>query len=879
MSASSQALRLSDYQAPNYLIENTELYFDLQEDADTLVSANIRFYQNPEGNGATELFLNGEHMSLKEIKVDGSPLSENQYKVTDEGLTLFNVPKEFSLQTKVAIRPQDNTALEGLYTSGGKFTTQCEAEGFRRITYYMDRPDVLTKFKVQIEADKTKHPLLLSNGNLIESKDLADGRHLATWEDPWAKPCYLFALVAGDLHVMEDRFTTCSGKEVTLKVLSAKEDSDKLVHAMESLKKAMKWDEETYGLEYDLNIFHIVAVSDFNMGAMENKSLNIFNTSAVLAHPDTTTDAAYNFVEAVVAHEYFHNYSGNRVTCKNWFQLSLKEGLTVNRDACFTMDVTSRTTKRIEDVKMMRSMQFAQDAGANAHPVRPQEAKSMDNLYTLTIYEKGSEVIHMYKKIIGEKKFREGTDLYFKRFDGQAVTVEDFRDCMQEVSGVDLTQFSLWYDQAGTPVVEVTSEYNAEEKTYRLHFKQSCPATPGQPTKEPFHIPVKLGLVGKDGQDLTLKTTDKSFNAETEVFHLKEQEQSICFTDINDVPLPSLLRDFSAPVNVVYDYSDDDLAFLMSKDSDGVNRWDAGQRLCMRTLLDLVKQQQQGADLVVNPNLIKAFGAVLNNKDLDKSMVADMFMLPTFSEVAQQLDVIDVDAILAAEKALKDALAKTYEAELKAIYLENQLEGAYRYAPEDVAMRRMQGFCLALLNRLEKQEYLDLAQERFNKKRNYTEVSQALDALVRYADKELRTKVLSEHYQTWQHNALMMDGWFSRQVRQTTDIDAAIDLINHPDFTFKNPNRVRAVIGALSGTPELFHNKEGKGYAFLADQIIKLNELNPQIASRLCDAFSIWAKLDDTRKGLVKPNLERILSIKDLSKNVREKIENCLEQA
>lgn len=874
----TQALKLADYKVPTHLIDQTELSFDLQDEADTIVSANIHFTANPKSDDSSSLFLNGEQMTLKEISIDGVALSENQYTLTDEGLTLLNVPERFSLQTKVAIKPQENTALEGLYTSGGKFTTQCEAEGFRRITYYMDRPDVLTKFKVSIEADKTKYPQLLSNGNLIESKDLENGRHLAVWDDPWAKPCYLFALVAGSLTVLEDSFKTMSGKEVTLKILCAKEDGDKIDHAMESLKKSMTWDEETYGLEYDLNIFHIVAVSDFNMGAMENKSLNIFNTSCVLAHPDTTTDAGYNRVEAVVAHEYFHNYSGNRVTCNNWFQLSLKEGLTVNRDSCFTMDVTSRATKRIEDVKMMRAYQFNEDAGANAHAVRPIEAKSMNNLYTLTIYEKGSEVIHMYKQIIGLKNFRKGTDLYFKRFDGQAVAVEDFRDCMAEVSGVDLTQFTRWYDQAGTPVVDVTSAYDATAKTFTLNFKQSCPATPGQPTKEPFHIPVKMGLLDSQGNDMVLETEDTAYAADTSVFHLKGAEQSITFTNVKEVPLPSLLRDFSAPITLNYEYSDAELARLITDDNDPVNRWDAGQRLAMRATLNLIDQFQNDQDLEVNTNLISALGEALNEKD-DLSMIADMFMLPSFSEVAQKMDVIDPDAILAATKALKDTLAQAHEEKLLSLYNAHQLSGEYKYQPVDVAKRRVQGLALSLLCRLGKEEYIALATARYDAALNYTEVGQAMDAILQKGSNDQKDQMLNAHYTKWQSEDLMIDDWFRKQVVSSKGTQIAESLTKHANFKYTNPNRARSVIGAFMMTPKLFHAKDGEGYRFVADQILAMDKINPQTAARFCDQFSIWSKLDEDRKALIKPNLERILSAKELSKDVKSKIENCLESA
>ncbi|MBP7824263.1 MAG: aminopeptidase N, partial [Pseudomonas sp.] len=616
---------LKDYQVPDYLIDETHLTFELFEDH-TLVHAQLMMRRNPEaGAGLPPLVLDGQQLELLELKLDDRVLSAADYQLSDSHLTLQPTQEQFVIDSTVRIHPESNTALEGLYKSGSMFCTQCEAEGFRKITYYLDRPDVMSKFTTTLSAEQHRYPVLLSNGNPIASGSEEGGRHWATWEDPFKKPAYLFALVAGDLWCVEDSFTTMSGREVALRIYVEPENIDKCQHAMDSLKKSMKWDEEVYGREYDLDIFMIVAVNDFNMGAMENKGLNIFNSSCVLARAETATDAAHQRVEAVVAHEYFHNWSGNRVTCRDWFQLSLKEGFTVFRDAEFSADMHSRTVKRIEDVAYLRTHQFAEDAGPMAHPVRPDAYMEISNFYTLTIYEKGAEVLRMIHTLLGAELFRKGSDLYFARHDGQAVTCDDFVKAMEDASGQDLTQFKRWYSQAGTPRLDVSESYDAAANTYRLQLRQSCPATPGQAEKLPFVIPLELALLDAQGRELPLQLVGEDKPVGTSrVLQVTQAEQAFTFVNIAEQPLPSLLRGFSAPVKLSFPYSRDQLMFLMQHDSDGFNRWEAGQQLAVQVLQELIGQHQRGEPLALDPRLVAALRSVLENDSLDQAMVAEM---------------------------------------------------------------------------------------------------------------------------------------------------------------------------------------------------------------------------------------------------------------
>ncbi|MDG2019075.1 MAG: aminopeptidase N, partial [Porticoccaceae bacterium] len=652
--ATPQTIYLKDYQVPEFLIDKTSLVFDLNDDS-CRVTSSLNIRRNPESQlTAAPLFLHGgSELDLQLIEVDGCVLSGNQYQRTDDGLIIHQLPDNTVINIEVLIKPHLNTTMMGLYKSRTLYCTQCEAEGFRNITFYLDRPDVMSEFTTKLIADKQQFPVLLSNGNAVEQGELENGRHYATWHDPFKKPAYLFALVAGDLSVVEDRFTTCTNRDILLQIYVEEKDLNKCDHAMRSLKNSMRWDEQVYGREYDLNRFMIVAVDDFNMGAMENKGLNIFNTSAVLANPKTTTDAAFQRVEAIVAHEYFHNWSGNRVTCRDWFQLSLKEGFTVYRDSQFSADMNSPVVKRIEDVGYLRTHQFAEDAGPMSHPVQPDAYMEINNFYTLTVYEKGAEVVGMIHSLLGDDKFRQGSDLYFSRHDGQAVTIEEFVGAMEQVSGMDLKQFRRWYKQSGTPVVDVHSSYDAAAKTYSLTFEQSCPATPGQSQKKPFVIPIKFGLVGADGQDLPLNTQgDQSM-----VFSLYEPRQTLVFENIQQPPVPSLLRGFSAPIRLNYDYSSDELAHLMANDSDGFNRWDAGQKLSLLVLNKLIDNAIAEPELEMDQQLIDVFGDLLADHSLDPAMVNLMLQLPSEAQLHEQAETIYVEAIHRAREFARQSIA------------------------------------------------------------------------------------------------------------------------------------------------------------------------------------------------------------------------------
>ncbi|HEY5717707.1 MAG TPA: aminopeptidase N, partial [Motiliproteus sp.] len=678
-----RTIYLKDYRVPPFLIERTALHFELGEKA-TLVKSRLSMRRNPASEEQTApLALHGDgSLELRRLVVDGRDLAASEYELGEQGLVIpgaFTAP--FELECVTLIKPQENTSLEGLYKSNGMFCTQCEAEGFRKITYYLDRPDVMSIFTTTVVADQVEYPVLLSNGNPVAQGE-QDGRHWVTWEDPFAKPAYLFALVAGKLAVVEDSFTTCSGREIALRLFVEPQNLDKCEHAIRSLQKAMRWDEQVYGREYDLDIFMIVAVDHFNMGAMENKGLNIFNSSCVLAKPETTTDSSFERIEGIVAHEYFHNWSGNRVTCRDWFQLSLKEGFTVFRDAEFTADMGSRTVKRIDDVALLRTQQFAEDAGPMAHPIRPASFIEISNFYTLTVYEKGAEVVRMLHTLLGAETFREGSDLYFARFDGQAVTTDDFVACMAEVSGLDLTQFKHWYSQAGTPRVEVEDHYDADSGRYTLTLSQSCPPTPECSDKQPFVIPVALGLLDEAGNDLPLGPGQT-----TQVLRLEQAQQTFVFEQIPCRPVPSLLRGFSAPVILRYPYSRDQLMFLMAHDSDGFNRWDAGQQLAVQIIQGLISDYQVGRELLLDERLEQAYRLVLADDELDEAMVAKMLTLPSEAYLAQLADEIDVDAIHAVRNFVRRTLAERLAEPLQATYQRNRSQGPFALNAAAVAQR------------------------------------------------------------------------------------------------------------------------------------------------------------------------------------------------
>ncbi|WP_290798102.1 aminopeptidase N [Halomonas sp.] len=872
-----QATHLSDYRPPAYRVIRTDLTFDLEPSA-TRVKASLHLERHPQREAGLSLELDGEGLDLKAIALDGQPLEADEYVLSDTGLTVYRVPERFRLDTEVEIAPQANTALEGLYRSGSMYCTQCEAEGFRRITFYPDRPDVMATFTTTVIGDTEREPVLLSNGNPVERGSLPNGRHFVTWEDPHPKPSYLFALVAGDLEKVEDVFTTASGREVTLQIWVEEENLGKTDHAMASLKRAMSWDEQAYGREYDLDLFMIVAVNDFNMGAMENKGLNIFNSAAVLTHVHTATDAAFQRVESIVAHEYFHNWSGNRVTCRDWFQLSLKEGFTVYRDQCFSADTNSPAVKRIEDVSIFRTSQFAEDAGPTAHPVRPDHYIEIGNFYTLTIYEKGAEVVRMLANLVGEEAFRRGSDLYFERFDGQAVTIEDFVGCMAEASGLDLTQFMRWYSQAGTPEIDAFGEYDYARGEYRLMLRQRTPATPGQPHKQPLHIPVRLGLVGtKSGRDLPLTLDGEALGADA-VVDLREAEQEFLFTDVSEAPVPSLLRGFSAPVKLRFPYGREDLAFLLANDADGFNRWDAGQRLAMLALDDLIAAHRNGVEKVMDTRVVEAFRGLLTAEIDDRAVLAEMLTLPSEAYIAEQQPLVDVDAIHAARTFVKQGLATALRDDFLRVYRENHRDEPYAPTPEQIAGRSLKNVALSYLVAIEDEEGITQAMEQFEADHNMTDVRHALTLLTHSSRDDLSEPALRAFGEKWAHDTLVMDQWFSIQVTrpQPDVLDRVKFLMEHPAFSLKNPNKVRALIGTFAGQNRVnFHRIDGAGYRLLADVVIELNRLNPEIAARLITPLTRWARFDETRQELMKAELERIRAEK-LSPNVYEVVEKAL---
>ncbi|WEJ20231.1 aminopeptidase N [Pseudomonas sp. SD17-1] len=878
-----QVIYLKDYQAPEYLIDETHLTFELFEDH-SLVHAQLVMRRNPaRGAGLPALVLDGQQLELLSVALDDQPLGADDYQLDDSHLTLQPTAERFTLDTSVKIHPETNTALEGLYKSGGMFCTQCEAEGFRKITYYLDRPDVMSTFTTTVIAEQHRYPVLLSNGNPIGSGPQQDGRHWATWEDPFKKPAYLFALVAGDLWCVEDTFTRQSGRDVTLRIYVEPENIDKCQHAMVSLKKSMRWDEEVYGREYDLDIFMIVAVNDFNMGAMENKGLNIFNSSCVLARAETATDAAHQRVEAVVAHEYFHNWSGNRVTCRDWFQLSLKEGFTVFRDSEFSADMNSRTVKRIEDVAYLRTHQFAEDAGPMAHAVRPDSFIEISNFYTLTVYEKGSEVVRMVHTLLGAEGFRKGSDLYFERHDGQAVTCDDFIKAMEDANGVDLTQFKRWYSQAGTPRLNVSEAYDAAAQTYSLAFSQSCPATPDKVEKQPFVIPVELGLLDAQGNDIALRLQGETqAGATTRVLSVTEAEQTFTFVDVAARPLPSLLRGFSAPVKLSFPYDRDQLMFLMQHDSDGFNRWEAGQQLSVQVLQELIAQHQRGEALVLDQRLVTALGSVLANEALDQAMVAEMLSLPSEAYLTEISEVADVDAIHAARDFARQQLAEQLFDGLWARYQANRAvsrETAYVAEAEHFARRSLQNIALSYLMLTGRAQVLEATLEQFEACDNMTERLTALAVLVNSPFQEERARALQSFAEHFKDNPLVMDQWFSVQAGSPLPggLARVRALMEHPAFTLKNPNKVRALIGAFAGQNLVnFHAADGSGYRFLADLVIELNGFNPQIASRQLAPLTRWRKYDAARQALMKAELERIRGSGGLSSDVFEVVSKSL---
>ncbi|XP_016755757.1 puromycin-sensitive aminopeptidase isoform X2 [Gossypium hirsutum] len=871
---------LKDYKSPDYYFDTVDLRFSLGEEK-TIVASKITVFPRVEGSSAP-LVLDGVDLKLISIKVDGKELKEGDYHLDLRHLILPSPPQgKFTLEIDTEIQPQNNTSLEGLYKSSGNFCTQCEAEGFRKITFYQDRPDIMAKYTCRIEADKLLYPVLLSNGNLIEQGTLEGGKHYAVWEDPFKKPCYLFALVAGQLESRDDTFVTRSGRKVALRIWTPAQDVPKTAHAMYSLKAAMKWDEDVFGLEYDLDLFNVVAVPDFNMGAMENKSLNIFNSKLVLASPETASDADYAAILGVIGHEYFHNWTGNRVTCRDWFQLSLKEGLTVFRDQEFSSDMGSRTVKRIADVSKLRNYQFPQDAGPMAHPVRPHSYIKMDNFYTVTVYEKGAEVVRMYKTLLGTQGFRKGMDLYFKRHDGQAVTCEDFFAAMKDANGADFANFLLWYSQAGTPVVKVTSSYNAEAHTFSLKFSQEVPPTPGQPVKEPMFIPVAVGLLDSSGKDMPLSSvyhdgTLQSVASNNQpvlstVLRVTKKEEEFVFCDIFERPIPSLLRGYSAPIRLESDLSDSDLFFLLAHDSDEFNRWESGQVLARKLMLSLVADFQQSKPLTLNPKFVQGLKSILCDPSLDKEFIAKAITLPGEGEIMDMMEVADPDAVYAVRTFIRKELASQLKSEFLSTVENNRSSEEYVFDHTNMARRALKNTALAYLGSLEDSEMTELALHEYKTATNMTDQFAALSAISQKPGKT-HDDVLADFYTKWQHNYLVVNKWFALQAMSNIpgNVENVRKLLNHPAFDLRNPNKVYSLIGGFCGSPVNFHAKDGSGYKFLGEIVLQLDKLNPQVASRMVSAFSRWRRFDESRQTLAKQQLETIMSANGLSENVFE---------
>ncbi|KEO57172.1 aminopeptidase N [Thalassospira permensis NBRC 106175] len=867
MSDQPQVIRREDYTAPAFLVEKVELVFELDRDV-TNVKSRLFVHANPvRGTGGGDMVhLDGEDMKLVSIAVDDRRLGVDEYSVDPSGLS-FSAPGEtFVVDIETQISPAANTRLEGLYVSQSAFCTQCEAEGFRRITYFPDRPDVMATYKVTIHADKASCPVLLSNGNLIDSGDLDGNRHFAVWEDPFPKPSYLFALVAGDLACVEDSFKTMSGRDVALRIFVEHGNEDRCDYAMDSLKRSMKWDEEVYGLEYDLDLFNIVAVSDFNMGAMENKSLNVFNAKYILAKPDTATDTDYELIESIVAHEYFHNWSGNRVTCRDWFQLSLKEGLTVFRDQEFSADQRSRPVQRIKDVAQLRARQFPEDGGPLAHPVRPDSYMEINNFYTATVYEKGAELIRMMHTLLGAEGYRKGIDLYFDRHDGQAVTCDDFAKAMEDANDVDLSQLKIWYSQAGTPSLSWRGEHDAEAKQFRLTVSQKTAPTPGQPDKVALHMPIAIGLLGRDGRELVSRTVQ-----------LTEAEQTFVFDNIDQVPVVSFNRGFSAPVNIATEQRHEELVFLMGHDSDAFNRWEAGQKYATALMLSAIAEFEKNggdADAALGDvtEFVAAMRATLINDDLDKAFRADALVLPGEEFLSEQRKPANPDAIHQVRNALRKRIGSDLRAEFGNAYHQNASNAAFTPDAESAGQRALRATALSYLVASGEGEFADLAAEQYRTADNMTDRMAALSVL-NHLDHPGRAEALSDFEARFGKDTVVMDKWFGLQAMSSRDDTLARvkDLMSHPLFTMRNPNKVRSLIGAFAmANPRHFHAADGSGYAFYTDRLIELDDINPQVAARLCAPLGKWAKYDEARAGLMKAALDRILAKPDISRDLYE---------
>ncbi|OIQ26374.1 aminopeptidase N [uncultured Vibrio sp.] len=867
MAHTPQAKYRKDYLSPSFTVTDLDLTFDLF-DTETVVTAHSTVQQL---STSTSLNLDGEGLSLKEILIDGEKWSD--YEVSETGLVIHSMPGDCQLTIVTLVNPEENTALEGLYKSGGAFCTQCEAEGFRRITYYLDRPDVLAKFTTTVIADTDQYPYLLSNGNRIDEGKLDKDRHWVKWQDPHPKPAYLFALVAGDFDVLRDNYTTKSGRAVDLEIFVDKGNLDRANHAMVSLVNSMKWDEERFNLEYDLDIYMIVAVDFFNMGAMENKGLNVFNSKYVLANNQTATDTDYLDIEAVIGHEYFHNWTGNRVTCRDWFQLSLKEGLTVFRDQEFSSDLGSRAVNRINNVRIIRGPQFAEDASPMSHPIRPDKVIEMNNFYTLTVYEKGSEVIRMIHTLLGEQAFQQGIALYFERYDGTAATCEDFVSAMEDASGIDLKQFRLWYSQSGTPKVSVQSEYNQNENTYSLTVTQKTLPTQDQQEKEPLHIPFDIELYDAQGSVIPLQCNGSKVS---NILSVTQASQTFVFENVESLPILSLLREFSAPVVLEYEYTDSELIFLMNHARNEFARWDAGQMLLAKYIKSNVTNVQNQSDVVIDPQVIDAFRGVLLSKDLEPAFIAEVLSLPSHNEVSGWYEEVDVDSIAKVLKQTKKTFANEMADELTAIY-HAMAQPEYTIEHSAIGQRALRNVCLSYLSLTPMGE--ELVSLQYKNSNNMTDTIAAMTS-ANSAELKCRETLMGDYSNKWQHDGLVMDKWFTMQ--GTNPASNALTVIKqtmeHSAFSIKNPNRTRSLIGAfLNGNPVQFHDKTGDGYRFAGEIIRELNSSNPQVASRLIDPLLKFKKYDQHRQELIKEQLESLKSLDNLAKDLYEKVTKALE--
>jgi aminopeptidase N len=826
-----------------------------------------------ENSASQGLKLDGINLKLLSVSIDDVLLSADQYQITETHLTLPNVADHFILSCEVEIDPAENTRLEGLYLSNGNFCTQCEAQGFRYITYYLDRPDVMSVFKTTIFGNPQQFPHLLSNGNLVDfgkSTEL-DNVHWVEWSDPYPKPSYLFALVAGDLARIDGEFTTVSGRSVALQFFTEHHNKDKCEHALISLQKAMKWDEDTFGLEYDLDLYMVVAVDDFNMGAMENKGLNVFNTKYVLANPQTATDDDYLGIEGVIGHEYFHNWTGNRVTCRDWFQLSLKEGLTVFRDQEFSSDMTSRAIQRITDVRVLRNHQFPEDAGPMAHPVRPAFYQEINNFYTATVYNKGAEVVRMIHTLLGKANFRKGMDLYFERFDGQAVTTDDFRQAMQDASSVDLSQFQRWYEQSGTPKINIRREFDLSQKTLTLVILQDPGYTRGEPN-QPFHLPMRLSLFNQQGNALTL---DEQGNTELTI-DIKQVEQRISFNNIDSLPVISAFREFSAPILLTSDLNNNEFAQLMSCDNDAFNRWEASQQLASRVMLDMLAVEvDQWVHLM--GDLVNGFATLLNDSGLDLALKAEMLILPSEKYLGELLDVVDIHKLRQVRETIRLSIATEHEALLLKHYQKSLTSNEYSITPEAMAQRRFKNTCLAYLLTLKKDVYFDLCRQQYETADNMTDQIACLQPIVNYHH-PVRNQIVSDFYEQWKDTALVVDKWFSAQglSYQTDSLTTIIKLFDHPAYSLSNPNRARSLLGALIGNLSAFHQADGAGYEFAVNKIVELDKINPQVSARMANAFLHWRKLLPAQAALMKAQIERMAATPHISKDLNELVTTSL---